>query len=325
MTGAVSGEVFLGGTFSAPVLRGRFDSDLTWLRHPVHVTGELDASRNRLDIKQMELTSGAGTLSAKGSVDLTGAETFLNVNAREIEMSLLQSVDDRIPPQLDGRVQADLTIKGSRERPDIAGTAQFAGSYQEIPVNLSVNGQGNRSRFSITELMLTTSGAGRLILRGDYDEQSGADFKLDATALPAQLLRRRDWELPPGNIDAVLAIRGTLQQPDAAGNISYLQTRQGEGGAAILSTIDAQLALNPERLNILLTLAGENARSGNIRISLPWRNYLQRPDTESLAQLPLAGTIHAEAYLQEICALLLDPDIHDCNGWIQSMISTSIY
>jgi len=323
VSGAVSGKVFLGGTFSDPLLRGRLDSDLTWQRLHIHLNSELDATRERLEIKQADMSSAAGTFSGTGVVDFYGAETHLQINAREVEPSLLQRLKLWIPPSLNGRMQADLAITGRMNQPVIEGMVQFTGSYQETPVSISIAGAGNQDRFSITDMELNAGENGRLILRGGYDDKSGADFNLDADRLPVQLLRWHDWELPPGSIDASVTVKGTPQQLQASGNISYRQSQQGEAMAAVLSAMDAQVTLDPDHFDVLMSLAGENARSGNIRISFPWRRYLDRPETQTLAQLPLAGTIHAEAYLQELCALLVDTDMHDCRGGIKAELTLS--
>ena len=323
VTGSISGKVFLGGTFSAPLLRSKIDSDLTLRQVPMHLEGELDGSRNWLEVRRLKVSGAMGTLTTHGVVDLVGDESNLELNADKIELSMLRDLAQGIPRDLDGQVQADLTVKGSWNLPEVSGAGKLIGNYRKVPVSVSVEGRGNRRKFNVSNMDMTAGDKGRLTITGGYDDSTGAEFTLNADDLPVQLFGLHDWELPPGIINAGITIKGTIEHPDATGRISYIQSQQSQDEITVLSAFDAELALTQEQFRIRMTLAGENARTGNIEISLPWRRYLQHPDGETLAQFPIAGSIHGEAYLQEICALLLDADIHDCKGDIKADLTMS--
>ena len=321
VTGAVSGKVLVAGSFSDPRLQADIDSDLTLRGVPVHIDAVAKGRWNRLEISSANLRSGTGKVAAQGVVDLAGDATRLQLNASDVDTGLLRQIDGRIPAQLHGRLQADLTVTGSLDQVQVAGTAGFSGDYEQIPVQLSLTGSGARERFNIAQLELTSAEGGRLALHGSYDPGSGAHIDVNATALPAQLLRWHDWSLPPGQVDGTLAVSGTPRQPAATGKLSYRRAETAQEKAGVLSAINAAVTLDQEDFDVQMSLAGENARTGNIRITLPWRRYLQRPETQALEQTPLAGSIHAEAHLQELCALLLDTDIHDCRGAIKADLS----
>lgn len=323
VAGVVSGDVFLGGTITEPQLHSKVSSDLTLRQLPMHLEGEFDGSRKWLVIRRLKVTGDAGTLTSHGLVDLTGDETSLDLKGNNIDLSLLRDFDQRIPDDLDGQVRADLSIKGSWSLPEVSGEGKFTGKYREVPLIASVEGRGNRKKFNVAALDMTAGDKGRLVLKGSYDDSRGADFTLTADKLPVQLFRLHDRELPPGAINAGITIKGTKEIPDARGRISYVQSQQPQNEAQVLSAVDADLALTRDQFHINMKLAGENARTGNIEISLPWRRYLQQSKGETLEQLPIAGTINSEAYLQEICALLLDTDMHDCKGEIQANLTMS--
>ena len=319
LTGAVSGKVFLGGTFSEPLLTGSLNSNLVYQGISLQAQSGFDASRKWIELRQLKINNDQTDISAEGMLDLVNDESDLTVNIKDINTETLGLLGLAVPDKLRGRLRSDMSIKGNWRQPLVSGEAHFSGTWQDIAVAILLTGGGNRERFSIDELEVNAGNDGSLLLHGNYKNQL-ADFTVEAHDLPAGLLRWGEWQPPDGVVNANMTMQGSLEQPRAEGKLEFLPVVPEGEKAAPQTSLLADIKLDSNLLDTRLTLTGDIAHSGFIKLSIPWRRYLHT-NIDQQGQLPLFGNLQAQASLEDICRFLLDTDIHHCRGALQADLS----
>jgi translocation and assembly module TamB len=313
LTGTATASLFLGGTPAQPIVSGSIDAGLTYQQVPMELSAEIDATTRQVEIRRFNLKAGDGRINFTGSMDLVEHTGDLDVNAVHIDLVTLHHLGFSVPRALDGQLDANVLVKGSRDLPQLTGNARLTGHYREIPLDISLQGDGNSKDFIISQLKMTTENNAYLSIQGEY-HATGSDFTLTARDLNSALSGFQEWELPPGFIGADVSFKGTIEQPEITGKLSYIRELPEQDKANTLSGINGNITLADNRLDIRLTLAENNERTGSLEISLPWRRYYQAIADPDNPDLPLYGEIGAEADLQDLCLLLLDSSIHQCQG-----------
>ena len=317
LSGALSGQVFLGGTFSEPLLTGSFNSNLVYRGIPLRAQSGFDASRKWIELRQLKIANDQTDVSAEGMLDLVNNESNLKVSIKDIDTETLGRLGLAVPDKLRGRLRSDMTVKGSWQQPQVSGEAHFSGTWQDVAVAILLTGGGDRERFVIDKLEINSGNDGTLLVHGNYKNRL-ADFTMEAHELPAGLLRWGEWQLPDGIVNANMTMQGSIEQPRAEGKLVFLPVAPAEGKAAPQTSLVADIKLDNSLLDTRLTLTGDNTHSGFIKLSIPWRRYLHADINQPL---PLFGNLQAQTSLEDICLFLLDTDIHSCRGALQADLS----
>lgn len=320
LSGTASAKVFVGGTFSEPLLTGSLDSNLAYRNVPLRVQSEFDASSSWIELRQLKISNDQTDISAEGMLDLVNDDNDLAVNINDIDTATLAGLGLTLPDKLQGRIHSEVTVKGSKRLPVISGEAHFAGTWQDVSVAMLLTGGGSQDRFSIDELEVNAGDDGSLLLHGNYRNRQ-ADFSLEARNLPTALLRRGDWQPPDGVLAANFTLQGSVEQPRADGKLVYAPLPPAGDTAATQTGLEADVKLGGNRLDTRLTLTGDNVPTGTIEVSIPWRRYLKTRTDQPEGPFPLFGSLKAQASLEEICMFLLDTDIHRCRGALQADLS----
>lgn len=320
LKGTASARLFISGTLTEPLLTGSFNSDMVYRDIPLRAQSSFDASRKSIELRQLKLNNQQTDISAEGKLDLINDHSNLLVHVNNIDTESLTRLGLAVPDKLHGQLSSDVAIKGSWQQPVVSGEAHFSGTWQHIPVAMLLTGNGSRDRFSIGKLEVNAGKDGRLLLKGNYEKRL-ADFNLEAHGLPARLLSWGDWQPPDGVLTANMNLQGSIDQPRAEGKLEFSPAVPADQSTAPLPGLEADINLADNLLDTRLTLTGNNAHSGFIKLSIPWRRYLHTELNRDTGHLPLFGNLQAQAPLQDICPFLPDADIEKCRGRLEADLS----
>jgi autotransporter translocation and assembly factor TamB len=264
--------------------------------------------RGRIDVSDLKLVSGDQALDVSGSLALAGAAPVgaIDVHARRVDLQQLEAMTLQ-NRGFTGRLNADATIAGAMDAPDVRGHFQVDqggfGSYRYDSLTADVDYRGARVGIDATlqqgpdqsitargtvPTTLFSRGAREHVEPGPGDE---IDLKVTSTALGLGLIQ--------GFTSAVTGVGGTLQadvhvggsgrDPHVTGfidiaNGSFAIPSVGESFTGLTTRIDLSPDLvRIQRFQLLdrhgeqLTVAGELAvherRVGSVNVSIDSGNF----------------------------------------------------
>ena len=316
VSGHAHGTLELTGTTALPMLEGDLESSLTYRALTSQVTTRFNAMREQLHINEFKAVYGSGSLLANGTLSMAGDTHDLHVQLNELDMTTVSALGMSLPAAVKGSMQGEINISGTRSQPHATGTIGISGSYGEVPVQLSVTGDGWLDNFRIENMGLKTDDGGYLDASGNYDDDDFI-FEIQAGMLPAGLFQYGDWRLPDGTVSASFSARGSSSDPLIHGSMNYRRKQSSQ----LVTGLDAVIQLADNRLGLTLTPAGDSERSGSLQVSLPWRHYIRATQVQTDNPIPLQGSVNGRADLSEICRLLLNNVIHTCGGDLNTDIN----
>ena len=186
LAGTLNGDAKLSGTAKSPTgtWRLRIDRLVTPQTHanglpPISITasGRLADHRTSVDAT----IRGAGTLTAKGTVPLSGDGLDLTLRG-PIDLGAVNQTLSASGRQLTGKARIDMRLRGSLARPKIDGTATISdGGYQDASLGVRlrhINGRLNArgDTIQIERLTAQTWDSGTISVQGSVRVAPDAGF-----------------------------------------------------------------------------------------------------------------------------------------------------
>ncbi len=213
--GTISGsiEALISGKLSQPVLIGEFDGAGNWDGQNLgRIQARLSGDTKALTLDRALLTGSSGSLTATGTINLSGQTLALNIQSSAVNLG-------KFVPDIDGRGYFKGTVSGSFKDPHLMGRVEAyniqSGQNQvpEVTANLSA---------SLHEILLKDGqvryAGGRILAKGIYNlDTTEIAGSFSGTGLLLDELVRQDVE---GRISIEEgSVNGTLKHPQAAAKI----------------------------------------------------------------------------------------------------------
>ena len=236
LSGAVSGQVNIGGPASAPVIRYNLTasnvraaaaSSVADVPLSVTANGGLNGGRLSFDAR----ASGSGlAFTASGGLDTGGARALQATINGSVPFSILSGPLAKQGLALSGAVQANITISGSAGAPQISGTMTTSGSRlvdarSGIAINeLAANIGLAPGQAIIRSLSGDLSSGGRISGSGTVGIDPAASYPADLR-LKVERGRYADGRTVATRFDADLSLTGPLTgAPQLAGRVVLDET-----------------------------------------------------------------------------------------------------
>ena len=236
LSGAVSGQVRIRGTASAPVIsydlaasdvRAAVASSVADVPLSITAKGGLDAGRLNFDARG----TGSGlAFNASGGLDTGGARAISAKINGSLPFALLSATLAQQGLALSGTAQADITIAGSTGAPQISGTIRTSGARlidarSGIAINeLSADIGLTSGQATIRSLSGELSSGGKISGSGTVGLDPAANYPAN---LELKVARGRyaDGRMVATRFDANLTLTGPLTTlPALAGNVVLDET-----------------------------------------------------------------------------------------------------
>lgn len=301
LQGALTAKVEVTGAPESPLFSGTAEAEMRYRDMPLSIRAAGKISPLQADFSELEVVSGDARLVAGGQADIKNRQVDGKVTVEMLPVSMLRKLGVAAPLEIEGDISGSFEVKGPWKTPRLDGKGAFEGTYDAIPLHLSVQGKGSPEKFTLDTLKLTTEEGGQLKMHGRY-EQPEMDFILKARGVPTALFSAVGWSLQPGSFQADLQLTGTPDRPVLEGDATFRSAATVSSDTpdtavpidlrAEIQTVKGQLKINGKLME------GVEER-GSWTLSLPLQTYLNvDPDAGAL---PLKGTVTADlelSYLQ---------------------------
>lgn len=205
---------------------------------PINANASLRFEGDKLTFEQTKGSYGNLTASISGDVDVKeGFDLKVNVNPFEVA-KILNTVPAKLPIGIDGKLRANMLVKGAFENPVLTGNIVSTRNIVVDKVRFSkinTSFAGNLSQFSLQEFRATPVSGGEIVAKGNVKfpqrltevenfalknfAKSQLAFNLNAQLpKPGEIIARygvTDEFVRLGEITAVGSARGTLKNPQA--------------------------------------------------------------------------------------------------------------
>ncbi|KLT63625.1 hypothetical protein AB669_21160 [Pedobacter sp. BMA] len=137
LSGAVNGETNLYGILKGPRVNDDIKIDSLNF-NDIYIgtltdTSSFNSESNKVSIFTRVVTENSETFKLTGNLDLKAKEIDLNLRMNESKLTILEPFVKQLVSNLKGNISADLTVKGSFDKPQINGT--LALDKAELMVN----------------------------------------------------------------------------------------------------------------------------------------------------------------------------------------------
>lgn len=233
--GEITGDLSLGGTDQKPAAELKVRMvDCTFPNAPTESLDPLDITiagglkddrlhlsltsgeQNRFILKA-EVETGARFALNPISFNLPGDEAISGKLQARIDLDLLSHRLSRSRQTIRGIVNADLTVSGSLEEPELTGKVQIKkGRYRNLNTGTALNGVtvnllADRDRVTIQQLSATTPGHGKLGLSGELKLSPAENFPL-SLALELDKAELIDLEELTAVFSGKVLLEGSLEE-----------------------------------------------------------------------------------------------------------------
>lgn len=288
--------------------------NISYHEHPIAADGKLaiDPSQKKLDITSLTIRIDDHIQKISGTVwqDKLDIKTSLN----KVPVLIIQPWVNL--GEVKGEFSSDIDISGTLSEPSLQGDLNFNGNYYNTVITLTSSINGDRNKFSISDLKLTTDQKGALHLKGSYD-RGVLDFNIEASALPSQIISAAGWHAKPGKFTTNLNIKGTTKAPMINGKLLF-SSELSQRFQQIPLSISADISTSESTVNINTLFHQKAKELGYVKFSLPVETYKNISTLSS--DIPLKGSLSTDfdlAYLQT----LLDPEIHNIRGILKANVA----
>jgi translocation and assembly module TamB len=311
LDGGISGAVSLSGDPDAP--QGQASLTLTGLRQAdvdpseaLPLSGEARATLAGGRIDATAKLSGEADigLDAALSAPLVGDGPLSGRITGGLDLALVPRVVDMRGDALSGRLAIDLTLAGSRDRPQAGGRASITGGAYESAVqgtvlrDIAAESVGDSAQIRLVSLTATDGSGGRIAARGALTVDAAAGFPLEAEVTLDQFmaLRRPDATVQAsGELDVTRSVAGG----DITGRLTVDEAElrvPDRLGAEVVTLEVTEVNLPPDRVHH--TPPPETAATPldlEIDVRVPGRAFLRGRglDSEWQGRLEVGGTTAA--------------------------------
>jgi translocation and assembly module TamB len=283
-----------GGTLSNPVLQGRLEVKDTFVSHNDFPSGLSDLNgvllfdQNRIQIEQLNGTTGGGTIALTGFGSYQNGVVLMDIGATA------NSVRLRYPPGVSSTANANLRLAGSSSSALLSGEVLV--TKLGVTPGFDFGAYLERSKRSIA-----VTGADNL--------ESRLRLDVHVVTMPELQMQTAIAKLT-GNAD--LRVRGTADRPVAfgrvsaneGGEISFNGTKYHlERGEVTFSNpaktepiIDVQAATRVRDYDITVNISGDVSKSNGLKAT--WHSEPPLPEADVIALLALGRTREESAALQ---------------------------
>ncbi len=205
ISGNVNGETTLANILKSPEIHDNIKID-SLVFNDTYIgsltdTSSYDRAKNTANIYTNIITGDRETLRAVGNLDLEKKEIDLEVNLDKTELIVLGPFVKQLVSDLKGHVSADLTVKGSFDKPEIRGTvaldkAAMTINYLKTRYTISDEVTVDNSVINVDGLKLLDVDDNEAIAKGTVDlndiNNPTLDVEVDATKFMALNTTEKD-------------------------------------------------------------------------------------------------------------------------------------
>lgn len=218
----------LGGRAESPTFDGRIEGyDIKYGEVGAErITADVNASRDRIVLREMEVNRSEATLMAAGEISHPLSiihRADLSLHLQDFDVARWAE-SAGLPAELDGRLWADLTVSGMLASPEIAGSVRVEdGRVAGAALDSAEGRVSYRNSVIALEDLEVRIGAGVLDASGTFglkDDRISAAF--DARAIPLGRLTGgvRKYASLSGDLDLRGQIFGTSELPEVRATLS---------------------------------------------------------------------------------------------------------
>lgn len=319
-----SAQAKMYGSIQDPQGKLTFSANGRYKQLPFVFSADLSKVLDTVTIKNTSLTAMKGNAQVDGEFRIDSLAGNLNINANAIPLNLLELAGISLPDTLGATVDSHLSIKGLLTKPAIEGSASIHGQYQDILFNADVIGHYRNNNVQVEKLTLYAFDEKVFTASGSYQAQQ-FNIRMQAQQLPSTLFSATGWRPQPGQFNANIEARGTLEKPLIDGTISYETVLPGFDDHGEEKPITYSWELNASTVDNVLNLASTFKRDNNtpaeLLLKIPTgfyaRNLLHNNTSAGYDTLPLQGAIKGAFDLRTL-SFLLDPDLHHLDGVVNA-------
>jgi translocation and assembly module TamB len=222
--GQITGSVKAKGSISNPDLQTSLQVETRYKDQSVKVDLRGKGNLHTFHIDQALVKLGKATLETSGKILIEAQEFDLNIHHLSGPVRIIETFEIEIPEDLFIDInEAQGFLKGPFATPEYSGVTHAKGRYKDQKFELKSDFKGDIDKVTISNSIASVSN-GQIQADGLIDwQQEKLDLKLDADALPLNLLSLFNVELPEDlttNLSAMGLLTGAFTLPYFKGKIS---------------------------------------------------------------------------------------------------------
>jgi len=238
LAGRAEGRLMLSGTLQEPTgsVELNIDDPVLWIMHLDQAAGRLRLDRENLRIDSLAL-SGAGTVSTvQGVVPLSAFADYDTDHQDNHPVSLqvrfnafpLNALRSKVIPFSAGRIDGELEIGGTPERPSLSGKIGLsAGEGLIAPINTRLQNMNGRLELTGGSLVLndlsSSSPEGKLKISGRIPLDGFHPDSLDIAVSGRDLVLQQFRYVTSLRVNADLTLRGPVSRPLLDGTVKVTE------------------------------------------------------------------------------------------------------
>jgi translocation and assembly module TamB len=275
LTFSSSGEFHIEDTYDKPRYNASVNVSGDIKNLPFYLISQISGSLDALDVRQFELRQQRDATSpemeVKGQVDLANASLNLNVETKNLSLSIANLVKQTLPEGLSGKLTSEVVVSGPWALPEITGKAHVKGHLKQRVFDADLDASFKKGFINIKDARIRSASfnamvkgtaqlEGPLKLSGNFN---GLTDQLIKLAVP-QLLPERMIDLSFTSREE-LHVNGSVAQAQFTGELlvdgqykqQALQIKsQFQSSATLFELQTLEIRRGPESLTKDLLLSG---------------------------------------------------------------------